>query len=672
MGDPAGIGIHRPPRLVVGSTFGEFLLQILAPIHLGETHAIYEVRDPASNQVGSLLLLRGKLSSDDDSRLRMAARTSADNVVEIFGAGFDADTGLSFVRMGKIHGSPLSQVVKLRQFDPLEAIIIMRRVAEAIDAIHENGIEETTVTADLIFLSNTEPSQDASAWRVKVVNWGIPGTTVAMLPGDESITPRSHIADLRALAEIARTLFGLPSVLPAEGFPDSASRWIHEKIQRWYEVMLAFYPRSGTATYFVRTLTKVLGVETAGPTKGGSTTSNAWSSTWKSIPSTPLESLSDIERRKEKGSDDEEDARKRAAAFWAKHFEKERLSNEAEAPAVRKDAQFTVYRPKVVIANVWHEMLVFAHPSKRAPDAPADAPDPLEDVARQAARFLENVDEYRVVVQDAKVDLPQGVHLRFVPEVEGVVFNPEQREFDWIKDVHREHFEFRCGTDRAGKTLRGSLRVYFGVVLVAEASLSLEVAAAGSPRVATLAPPDRCSAYQKIFVSYSHQDEQIVNLVAECIGTLGNSFLRDCFSLRSGEVWDTGLEKLIREADIFQLFWSTHSKGSRYVEREWRYALGLMRQSFIRPVYWEEPLPDPPHELQPYHFHKLAQARAAPVATQILEPSGTSHGLVTKEAGAAPVVPTSGTSLARMLTLSVPAVVVIAILGWLLAHYRWW
>jgi hypothetical protein len=50
---------------------------------------------------------------------------------------------------------------------------------------------------------------------------------------------------------------------------------------------------------------------------------------------------------------------------------------------------------------------------------------------------------------------------------------------------------------------------------------------------------------------------------------------------------------------------------SAYVRQEWEYALSLGRQNFVRPTYWETPLPEsatenlPPAELRRLHFQHL-------------------------------------------------------------------
>jgi hypothetical protein len=76
--------------------------------------------------------------------------------------------------------------------------------------------------------------------------------------------------------------------------------------------------------------------------------------------------------------------------------------------------------------------------------------------------------------------------------------------------------------------------------------------------------------------------------------------------MRSGEKWAPALLQLIDESEIFQLLWSKAAKQSAYVRQEWQYALGLHRGFFIRPVYWDIPMPPPPRELADIHFAYLA------------------------------------------------------------------
>ena len=278
-----------------------------------------------------------------------------------------------------------------------------------------------------------------------------------------------------------------------------------------------------------------------------------------------------------------------------------------------ENVQFTVYRPKTVRPAVWNDLLAFAHLSERAPDAPEDEPDPIAEVQRQVRQALgEQAREYQDTTQDSRHAVPRHGELTFVPEMEGVEFNPPSRAFRWEESVHREDFRFRASADLDGQVARGSMTVYLGAILLAEVTLSIRVDSAYEPSHVEPAL-ERSSArrYRRIFPSYSHRDLDVVRQVEELAKTMGDRYLRDFVELRTGEVWAQGLEELIEAADVFQLFWSTNSMRSSYVRQEWEYALALNRPGFVRPTYWEDPMPTspeenlPPEELGQLHFHRL-------------------------------------------------------------------
>jgi hypothetical protein len=163
-----------------------------------------------------------------------------------------------------------------------------------------------------------------------------------------------------------------------------------------------------------------------------------------------------------------------------------------------------------------------------------------------------------------------------------------------------------------GKTARGQLKVYLGAILLAEIDLAIRVdsahrepVVAGPPHSETMRP------YRKIFASYSHKDADIVRQYEALVESFGDRYLRDVRDLRAGETWDPRLLAMIEEADVFQLFWSTNSMKSPFVRKEWEHALELGRSNFIRPTYWENPLPAseveglPPETLRRLHFHQV-------------------------------------------------------------------
>jgi hypothetical protein len=145
---------------------------------------------------------------------------------------------------------------------------------------------------------------------------------------------------------------------------------------------------------------------------------------------------------------------------------------------------------------------------------------------------------------------------------------------------------------------------FTGMVCVGQVSFQIQFTnqrqqPSASPSLAT------ASGYESVFVSYSTKDSTIVDWMESTYTALGMTYLRDIKALRSGERWDQELLKLIERADLFQLCWSANAKQSSYVTDEWRFALGLKKPNFIRPCYWEDPMPEPPPELKPLHFARL-------------------------------------------------------------------
>jgi hypothetical protein len=61
--------------------------------------------------------------------------------------------------------------------------------------------------------------------------------------------------------------------------------------------------------------------------------------------------------------------------------------------------------------------------------------------------------------------------------------------------------------------------------------------------------------------------------------------------LRAGQEWNPQLLELIREADLFELFWSSNSMRSQAVTPGMEVRAVTGRPNFIRPVYWQQPMP---------------------------------------------------------------------------------
>jgi serine/threonine protein kinase len=240
-----------------------------------------------------------------------------------------------------------------------------------------------------------------------------------------------------------------------------------------------------------------------------------------------------------------------------------------------ENVQFTVFRPRVVEPSRWYPMLAFAHLAERRPDSPKDEPDPIERVRRQAARILgKRSHEYRNTTTDSRHAVPQAGEITFLPSIPGIEFDPERRVFRWLTDEHGEEFQLRASPELHGQTARGRLSVYLGMILLAEVDLAISVDRNPAPPPQSQpAQEDSARPYRRIFASYSHADAEVVRQFDRYVQALGDRYLIDVRDLRAGEIWNKRLARLINEADVFQLFWSSRSMVSPHVEREWRYAL---------------------------------------------------------------------------------------------------
>jgi hypothetical protein len=117
-----------------------------------------------------------------------------------------------------------------------------------------------------------------------------------------------------------------------------------------------------------------------------------------------------------------------------------------KALPLHENVQFTVYRPRAVEPMKWFPLLAFAHLEELPADAPADEPDPLQEVREQAHRILGDLaDGYADVKQDSRQAVPHEAEITFLPEIPGFEVNPPRRTFLWLESVHREEFRIRAG-----------------------------------------------------------------------------------------------------------------------------------------------------------------------------------------------------------------------------------
>jgi anti-anti-sigma factor len=260
----------------------------------------------------------------------------------------------------------------------------------------------------------------------------------------------------------------------------------------------------------------------------------------------------------------------------------------------KEEVNFSAFYPKEVTVEKWYTLLVYAY-----------VPSVLESVRQDARKFADEIGEIHETKLTPSTRLARGTELTIVPSCEGVTFNPERVTFQWLEDQHRAQFRLRAEASMADMAGNAQVTIYVGPLIVGTLKMGMlfneteaTLGFARSEEVNT-----RMYSQDDIFISYSHRDTEVVKNCKKAYEALGHNVLIDFENLRSGQKWNAELMHMIERANIFQLFWSENSSKSEYCRQEWQHALKLNRgEGFIRPVYWKEPIPEPPPELSDIHF----------------------------------------------------------------------
>ena len=189
-------------------------------------------------------------------------------------------------------------------------------------------------------------------------------------------------------------------------------------------------------------------------------------------------------------------------------------SVEEASRRIDDNVQFTVYRPPAMAPQRWYPLLFFTHLSERRSDALPGEPDPKTQVEIQAGHLLgPAVSSFSRIAQDADVRIPHEALLQINPKIPDVVFNPPEYSFLLLESVHRADFKVRANASLEGRIARGTIDVRMGAIPVAVVTVAIPIDA----RAPVDEPPvhDVVHPYRRIFASYSHKDQKIVQQFAE-------------------------------------------------------------------------------------------------------------------------------------------------------------
>ena len=279
---------------------------------------------------------------------------------------------------------------------------------------------------------------------------------------------------------------------------------------------------------------------------------------------------------------------------------------------IASEVNFSAYYPAEAVANRGQGLYVYAH-------LPELAPTIAQDVKQFREQLGGSIPAPRVAKQAAQ--LQRGTLITVTPECDELDFEPAAVTKKWNGEWTRFDFAFMPKAEMVGDSLFVRVSISVSVVEIAHIKCPVDVIEqphipADNPLAAAKLATQTARLYHRIFVSYSRKDTQVAEAYRLAQMAIGNDVFMDSYSIRVGEDWRAALARAIDEADIFQLFWSSHSAESENVRDEWDYALKYKCPDqnctyFIRPVFWDKPMPQPPQPLSHLNFRYVSFALAA-------------------------------------------------------------
>jgi hypothetical protein len=269
------------------------------------------------------------------------------------------------------------------------------------------------------------------------------------------------------------------------------------------------------------------------------------------------------------------------------------------------EAYFTAYYPRHAAAKTEYGFYVYAH----LLDALIES-----DIQAFSSHLGGRVPKAMLARRSVKLD--EGTLLTVMIHSDKLQFNPMGAMQVWKAPFVRFDFKFTADESLVDEIVEGRIAILLGMIEIASIDFKISVGES-NPIAAMNALPEKPSLslpasesmppYQKIFVSYSRKDTIVAEHYRTAQTMLGNTIFMDVHSIRAGEDWDAALKRFITDADVFQLFWSEHSATSDHCRFEWEFALSqrcpdTRCRQFIRPTYWQKPMPIVPEELNHLHF----------------------------------------------------------------------
>ena len=260
----------------------------------------------------------------------------------------------------------------------------------------------------------------------------------------------------------------------------------------------------------------------------------------------------------------------------------------SDAEAAILPARFSVFHPMLLQPGQWLDLAVYLHEPG------------IDSFVRQdhLARYEGKPGETPERRSALRYTLKPGAAVTIVPALPGCRINPPRATVEWWENFHRVNFRVMANPGAPGYAEgqgEGAILFFVGPLLVGEQRLAYAV---GRERAHPISNTASLAAdtFDAVFPAYAPQDGEIADRFAAVGTQLDSPFLTEILEMR-GREWERDILKRIEAAERFQLFWSAAAARSPHLEEEWKFALALARERFIRACYWRHPAPGLPNAL---------------------------------------------------------------------------
>jgi serine/threonine protein kinase len=209
-------------RLTPGTVFASDY-EIVGPLAEGGMGAVYVAKQRSTGKERALKIMQPQFVSDDRTRERFAqearagSQVDSEHVVEVVGAGIDAETGVPWLAMELLRGEDLESFSsRLGPLPAAQVMEIFRQLCHGLAAAHAAGLVHRDLKPENVFLATAR--RVGVPFTVKILDFGIAkvvtetkqdvtdavGTPTWMAPeqteAGRSITPAADVWSLGLIA----------------------------------------------------------------------------------------------------------------------------------------------------------------------------------------------------------------------------------------------------------------------------------------------------------------------------------------------------------------------------------------------------------------------------------------------------------------------------------------